>query len=345
MAVTLKQIAKETGLSVATVSLAIREKNAGKFSLSPDTVRLVQETAERLGYRTNRLAASLTSSSTKMVGVLISALHGDFYEKILAGIEEEISPEFTPLLGVHNYDPAREKSLLESFICNRVDGVIAAFSSFPENIELYKTIKHNYKIPIVLVDRPVPGLDLPVVKSNHLEQTYQATKALLDMGHKKIHMISAVGFLQPEEHKNGYYKAMQENGYGDYIKVMTSPYTKGWGKEGLRKFAKEVMDFWQAVSDRATAFVVQNDWLAYEILAECQDREIKVPQDISIMGLDDCLPSSMVGVELSSVAQAPNKIGFEAAKRLLSLINKNEIENTDIYLPVEVKLRKTTAKI
>ncbi len=345
MAVTLKKIAEETGLSVATVSLAIRGKSAGKFSLSPETIKTVQEAAGKLGYRTNRLAASLTSSSTKMVGVLIAALHGDYYEKILAGIEQEIAPEYTPLLGVHNYDSERERSLLDGFMCNRVDGLIAAFSGSSENIELYRTIREVYKIPVVLVDRPIPGLDLPVIRCDHFGQAFQATQTLLDLGHRRIHLVSAVGFLNPEYHQDGYFQAMKAAGCREHVKIITSPYTKGWGKDGLRKFAKEVTDSWQVLEDRATAFVVQNDWLAYEILAECHERGIRVPGDLSVMGLDDCLPSSMVGVELSSVAQVPDEIGFEAARHLLNSINGHDDENSDVILPVEVKTRKTTARI
>lgn len=345
MAVTLKRIAEETGLSVATVSIAIRGKSAGKFSLSPDTIKTVRDVAGKLGYRTNRLAASLTSSSTKMVGVLIAALHGDYYEKILAGIEREIAPEYTPLLGVHNYDSSRERNLLDGFICNRVDGLIAAFSGAAENIEMYRTISEVYKIPVVLVDRPIPSLKMPLVRCDHFNQAFQATKTLLDLGHRRIHLISAVGFLNPEYHQDGYFQAMKAAGCREDVKITISPYTKGWGKDGLRKFAKEVIDSWQVLEDRASAFVVQNDWLAYEILAECHERGIRVPEDISIMGLDDCLPSSMIGVELSSVAQVPDEIGFEAAKYLLGSMNGYGDESSNIILPVEVKVRKTTARI
>ncbi len=342
MAVTLKQIAEKAGVSLTTVSFALRGRQPGKRRLSPNTVERILEVADEMGYRPNHVAASLAGKRTFTIGVLVTALRGDFYERVLFGIKKEVYPEFSPVLAVHNYNPEYEKNELENFISKRVDGVIAAFSGHADNIELYREINEKYNIPIVLIDRRIPGLELPLVRTDHFDTSHRAVNSLFKLGHRNITYVGVVDNLEYMELFNdGYRTAMIELGLEDNMKIVSQTDAHR-NQKVLKKFATRVISAWEKTSPQATALMVINDWLAYEILGVCHDRGINVPQGLSVMGLDDCSPSELPTIGLSSVWADLELVGKNAAKLLLERIENNSNEPTRIILPVHVRMRKTT---
>jgi LacI family transcriptional regulator len=342
MAVTLYEVAKKVGVSPATVSIAIRGKRAGKFKLAAKTVKNVRRIAKSMGYRPNMLASSLRNNRTHMIGVVVAALQGDFYGGILNGINQVIrGTSVTPVLAAHNYNSADERKDLEGFIGKRMDGIIAAYAGCPENADLYLYIMDQLGVPLVLIDREIPGLELPIVRSDHYMQTYKAIMALRDLGHKRILYITGAPVLESTElRKQGYIAAMREENLEEHIKIVAEHPVLD-----LRIFAKKALDVWQKSSPTATALLIQNDLIAYEILAECNTRGIKVPDDLSVMGLDNCFPSSLDGIGLSTVTQKPDMIGQKACELLLKLTNGQSWDKEPTILPVEVIMRKTTKAI
>lgn len=339
MNITIHKVAEEAGVSTAAVSIALSSKQGKNRRLAGKTIEHIRNVARSMGYRPNLLASNLRLSKTNTIGVLIAALHGDFYEKILAGINKKFSGSYTPMLGVHNYDSNNECRQLEVLLGSRVDGVIATFSGNPESIALYYELSSRYKIPLVLVDRNIPGVDLPVVRSDHYGQTYEAAKALIKLGHKHIlYFTAAIAQLESTElRKQGYFDAMKESNLENELKIIAKS-----GIRDLKLYAREIIDFWQNSPARATAILVQNDWLGYELLTECKLRKIQVPEELSIMGLDDCYLSSLEEIGLSSVAQNPEMIGYKAAELLNNLIEGKTWDGKVVILPTEVVMRKTT---
>jgi len=342
----LKDIANKLGLSTSTVSLALKPEDARKYRLSQETVELVRETAEKLGYRPNSLAASLRQKRTQTIGILVSQL--DFcIGEILDDIIQEVMPEFTPLLTVHNWDGYIEQNELETLADKRVDGIIAAFSGDPKSIATYRKISENYKIPIVLMGRSIPDLNLNVVLSDHHKVTYNATKTLLGSGYTCIQFLG----LREKGHsleslmlrENGYRDAMNETNFGDQINIKLNHGKDVWKKQNLKKFASKVLDSWQKDPRQNTVLFAENDLLAYEILEECSLRAIKVPQDISIMGIGDYPLSSREFVGLSTISEERN--GRLAAQILLKLIRGETCKERTFLVPSKTVLRKTTHTI
>lgn len=343
MPVTLREIANKLGVSMSLVSLAIRGKDAGKHKLSRATVKRIRSMAKEMGYRPNRVASSLVKGKTHVIGVLLPFLHNDFYERIFTGINRIIVPKYIPLLALHDYDGIRENSALESFIENRVDGVIAAYSGAVESIELYREVIKEYDIPIVLVDGDIKGLNIPIVRPDSFNNTYEAVKALANMGHEQILYGSiADGLDSVELCKEGYRQAMTELNLKDQIRIISRPVSVQWSEESLEDFACQILNTWQELSPRPTALLVNTDWLAYAILALCQKRKIQVPEDLSLMGLDDNRPSAFPGINLSSVRTNLDMIGRNAANMLLQIIDGYSPDNIRVVLPVEVIMRKST---
>lgn len=348
LGVTLKEVAVKAGVSPASVSMALRGKSGGKRYLARNTVNRIRSAAKEMGYRPNALASSLRKQKSHMIGVLVPALRGNFYEEILASISQSVYPSFSPVLAVSNYDGKCERLHLENFMGKRIDGLVAVFSGDADNIEIYRELMEAYHIPIVLVDRGIPGLDLPLVRSDQYGQVYEAVKTLQEMGHQRIMYVYTGGVSKSENVelcKKGYISAMREGNLGNEIKIIDEPITKNWDKSELRQLAKELLDRWQDASPAPTALLVHNDWFAYEILAGCKARNINVPGDLSIMGQDDCSPSSLSGIELSSVTQDTTAIGRKAGELLLKLINGDVWDGRPVVLPTQVIMRKTTKTI
>jgi DNA-binding LacI/PurR family transcriptional regulator len=353
MPVTISQIADELGFSPATVSLAIRNKKAGKKSLSAETVNIIQKRAAELGYRPNTLAQNLTSNTSTSVGVLLSSLSFGS-ESLLDGLKMSFSEGYTSFLSVYNGDISREREELDMLLGHRICGLIAALSGDCKNLDLYRYIASKHNMPMVVIERSIEGLDVPVVMADHFNSTYFATKALQNLGHERI-MYAAVSFSVDSKmitlHTQGYTQAMEEAGIRKYASTNARKGVKDWYKGGnLRKQVSDILEVWMSEPKRPTALLVDNDWLAYEVLGECFERGIKIPDQLSLMGLGDYVFSSFPYVGLSTVAAEGDYpmqtlIGREAARLLTDIIDGKDWNGKDVVLPVKVVLRATTKKI
>ena len=342
MAVTLKQIAEQAGVSPSTVSHAIRGINPGKRQLSPQTIIKIRNVAQKLGYRPNMLAAGLAQNKTFTVGVLVSTLRGDFYERILEGITEVVHPQFTPLLTVHNYDKLRERRELEVLIGKRVDGIIAACSGDVENSYIYRELGEVHRMPLVLVDRGLKDINCPVVRSDHFKSTYIAVKELFGLGHRQIVFAAAGRDMDSTQiFKDGFTAAIREVGCESESGIFAKK-TNSWTRGEMKQFASEIIDHVLGLAQRPTALILQADWLAYDVLAECQVRGIRVPADLSVMGMEDCSPSALPGISLSTIKVELEQVGKIAAQMLLNLINGEVPSQTKVLVPPSVIIRKTT---
>ncbi|HAL45379.1 MAG: hypothetical protein A2Y12_19035 [Planctomycetes bacterium GWF2_42_9] len=344
MAVTLKEVAKIAGVSLSTASHAVRGIDPGKRSLSALTIQRVREVAEQLGYRPNLIAAGLANNKTFTIGVMIPHLKGNFYERIIKGLNEIIYPNYTALLAIHNNDVEMERKGIEFFIGKRVDGVIAGYSGSQENLHLYRELqKHT---PLVLVDRGIKDFDSHLVKSDYYLSTYLAIEELVKLGHKNILFVHCGKQLENKGRLlEGFNAAVSDFGLTDSAGIYSrcdSPTTPGRCMEHL---AAKVIDYIKSNKPQTTAILTGRDWLAYELLAVCQDRDIKVPQELSIMGIEDSDPSMLRCIQLSSVRIELYEVGRKAAELLLKIINGEQTEKQRTVIKPSVILRKTTAAL
>ncbi len=347
--ITLRQVADRVGVSSATVSLAIRDKKAGARRLSPDTVRRIKDVAVEMGYRPNVLASSLRNNKTHMIGVSLSSISFST-EETLSGIKEKTYPSFTPVLAVHNYDGTCERIELEALLSKRVDGVIAAFSGDPDSVGIYRELANQYKIPVVLINRSIPGIDLPVVRYDHYDGTQKATKALLGLGHKSIHYATVSSAKKMMEgHKlrmDGYKDAMEKAGLESQVRVTSEFGRRDWTKKtNLQQVANIIVEAWQGHSKPASAMLLDNDWLACAVLGELKIRDIKVPEEVSVMGIGGYNFSALQCIDLSTVENQSEAMGLKAAGLLLKLIAGKPWDGKAIVLPGELKMGSTTRAV
>ncbi len=342
MTVTLKEVARMAGVSPSTASHAIRGIHPGKRALSALTIKRVRDVAEQLGYRPNLLAAGLANNKTFTIGVMVANLRGNFYERILKSTTETIYPEYTTLLSVHNNQPERERKEIEFFIGKHVDGIIATYSGYQQNINIYREVQ-NHKIPLVLVDRGIENFQCPLVKSDYYNSAYMAVDEMAKLGHKNI--IFALSGRQSENASmlmEGFKAAVSEKNLNESAEIYSADMPAPTDDD-LKNLAENIVDYVKSNKPQTTAMLIEKDWLAYEILAVCQERGIKVPQEISLMGIEDSDPSSLRCVGLSSVRIELYEVGRRAADLLVKIINGTEISDEPLIIKPTVMLRKTTS--
>ncbi len=313
--VTIKDIARETGLSIATVSYVLN----GKDNVLEETKKLVQETAERLGYIRNYSARSLVMNRSNLIGVVIPqtepgramVFENPFYSEILSSIEYHARK-----IGYHilisgtdadeNYYNLVTERNLDGII------VIGAYSD-----AFYKGLMTT-KVPMVLVDSYIQGQAFNVVSIDDIEGGYKATRYLLERGHKDIAFMAGC-FKKDgvcERRYQGYRKAMEEAHLTIKEENILTAYTDF---DSGRQMAKKMVE-----TTKATAVFCDADILALGAIKELTEMGKKIPEDISIIGFDNLGIAGYSTPGLTTVGQDV----FEKGKKAVELIQYT-IQNKD----------------
>jgi LacI family transcriptional regulator len=212
MTVTLKHIADELGVSKTTVSYALGQ-GWRRVGISEVTRERILSKAREVGYRRHPIATSLKTQTTKTIGLVVPALGGDTYGQMLHGIESALGTEYTPLLGVSDYDELKERRTLESFYDRLVDGLIIVHAGDAANAALVRRMQ-EYDIPVVQADRHWPEVISDIVEPDNDSIGYALTQQFVGRGFQQIHFLRSphANILGTLERADGYKRALRESG-------------------------------------------------------------------------------------------------------------------------------------
>lgn len=333
--ITIEDVAKKANTSIATVSRVLNNKGG----YSEKTKERVIEVVEALGYESNAIARSLKRNKTNTIGVLVPNVSSMLANEILNGIEEYASTNGYSVLTSYTYTD-REKVMksLKTFQEQRVDGLIFVSDNFEEEYYEYIT---KMNIPVVLAATENKDFPVTFVKVNDFKASYDAVSYLISKGHESIAMISGnpedpvAGKLRIE----GYKQALTDAGIEvDSSKIMYSTdYIFESGRKNFQKLIKK--------HPGVTAIFAASDELAVGALNMASELKIAVPDEISIMGYDNILISTMVWPPLTTLSQPLEKIGYESTKKLLQEIEKSKKSGEHYYIDHEVIERSSVAKL
>ena len=350
MAVKMTDVARKAKVSVATVSMILKDDQNG-YKFSSDTVENVKRIADDLGYRRNKLALSLRHQKNHQVGILSGGYRMDTWGQMLEGISSAVQPDYALVTSVHNYNSEIEKSCLEYFLDIRVSGLIANWSGSADTIELYKKLVYRYKIPVILIDWEIPGLNLSIFRVNDHDMSYLSTMSLIEYGHRNI--LGAFYGNNPQQfpvnpHISGYSDAIRSlvGVEPTYIwnENLTGPVHSSSYGIYLERFARQITDY-MLKNRQMTAIVADDDHAAYYIMSELNKVGLRVPDDISIVGGGNKEPSKLPLINLSSTASesfAENgrKIGeimFEMMSGKIPLCGNEYHRKLKVFLRNSVK--------
>lgn len=329
--VTIMDIARAAGVSKATVSMILNNKDE---NLSPETRDRVNSIARELNYIPNSIARSLSTRKSKTIGIILPDIINPFFSEMARAIEDAAN-DFGYNVIFCNSDNLveKEEKYVKLLISKLVDGVI--FMSGGKSIENIEVLKSN-NIPFVLVDRYIEGYrDCHGVFCSNTNGMKKCFEYLYGLGKRRIAFVKGPEDLVVSNRRlKGYVEASKERGIYDESLIFPSDFTIRGGMEATERIIRELKGF--------DAIMYSNDVMAFGGIKVLYRNGYSVPEDVSITGFDNIQFSEFIEPELTTIAQPIYEMGREACRLLVNVIEGNQIEKKMVYFEAELKVRGTT---
>jgi len=326
--VTIHEVARQAGVSPATVS---RVFNHSPHVSAEATLRGLK-TAQRLRYRPTRGARSLKTRRTQVLGLVISNLSNVFFGEIVSAIHATVEPQGYSCM-VMNTDEnlAKERAAIDVLLAHRVDGLIVAAAG-GESSHLQELVRDG--VPLVLLDRRVPGVPADAVVVDNEAGAYRAVHHLIALGHRRIGLIVGLQKLATgQERYAGYLRALQEAG------IEPDPALIHRG-EPFREVGYAEARALLTLPDPPTAIFTANNFVTTGCLVALRQAGVRIPEEMAIVGFDDMDWSTIVQPALTVVAQPTERIGTVAAQLLLERLESGGREPPRVVtLPTRLIVR------
>ncbi|RED25505.1 LacI family transcriptional regulator [Flavobacterium cutihirudinis] len=336
---TLKQIAKELGVSVSTVSKALNDSP----EISEQTKVKIKEYAKLKNYKPNVIGLNLKNRKTKTIGVIIPNILNSFFAKVFSGIEKVADKKgYNVITCISNESLEKEIHTLEMLSNGTIDGFILSVSEEAQKLQDYNHFSEiiNDGTPIVMFDRIADEVDCDKVVVDDFDSALNSTQHLINLGCKNIALISSVDNLSVGKLRaDGYLKALKDNNIPVNEKIILRTDSEDDMKAKIDAIFDNKVD--------AIFALDENDSVA--ALRVSLKKGYRVPEDISIIGFaDGILASRRLSPSLTTVSQHGIEIGEVAAKRLIKRLEESEEETSDyetIVIKTVLKERESTRKV
>ena len=328
----MRQIATRARVSVGTVSHVINNTARVREPVR----RRVLEAIERLGYHPSLLARGLRRNQTTIIGVIIPDISNPFFPLVVRGVEDiAYQNSYRLMLCNADNDAQKEKVYFDELRAYRMAGLSVIPSADSRLVSVAGDA--GGELPVICLDRCPEGWEGDSITVDNSEGAYQATRNLLELGHRRIaaitgqlHVTSAV------ERLRGFKQALREAGISlapEYIQEGRFDRLSGYEK-GLM-----LLQF----SPRPTAIFAANDLVALGVLAALRELGLRCPEDVSLVGFDDLELASFTNPALTTVAQPAYQMGARAAALLFERLRGETLPPQHIVMKAALKPRDSTA--
>ena len=329
----LKDIAKESGYSIKTVSRALNDHP----DISAETKEKILKIADKYSYHPNLLAKGLRTRKTYTIGYIIPDINNEFFAKVGIVIENEFRKYgYNILISFTRGESKCEIESLKLILSKRVDGVILA--TVGETEKYIEKILDSYKIPIVVIDNKIDVSGLYFVLHDNVRGAYILTKHLIEHGHKNIACITGpLKETSGSERLDGFLKAMNESGIevnDSFIK------NTSWDVEGG---FKATFDLFNTTKLSPTAIFSANSVISIGIYKALKKLGMKIPSDVAIVSFDNFDFVEILDPPLTTLGSVEADIGKKVVEVLLGEINESPIDNgiKEYRFGSEIILRKS----
>ena len=324
---TIKQVAARAGVSTATVSRAL----AGFNSVSEELNERVREAVRALNYHPNRIARNLRIRTTRTIGVVISDIQNPFFTSLLRGIEDVLqAADYMLLLGNSDENMAREQIYLTTLRAEGAAGII--FTPTSDEAADYLQIL-NVKAPLVAIDRAPRGLLIDTITVANSEGAHTAVRHLISLGHRRIGMIGGPAHLSTAyERLAGYEQALAEaNLQVSPDLIQHADFRQAGGYNAMHSLLE--------LHTPPAAVFVANNLMTLGAFQAINERGLRIPTDIAVVGFDDMPWALSLQPPLTAVAQPTYEMGVTAARLLLSRIQEPERSVRQVVLETRLMVR------
>ncbi len=329
----IRDVAKQAGVAPITVSRCMNNS----VHCRPETRARVEAAIAHLGYVPNRLASGLRSKRTNSLALILTDITNPFFTTIARGVEDIASEKgYTVIFCNTDESVSKEKMYLQVLLEKRVDGIllVPALNGLDSTALIRKQ-----NIPVVVLDRRLPELMADVVRCDSEGGAYQLTQLLLALGHLEIAILNGPkGVSTSEDRLAGYRRALIDAG------IPINPKREFYGafnqESGYEMAHKALTE-----AQKPTALFAANNFIAIGALKALHELELRVPEDVAVVGFDD-LPSALVTFPFLTVAAQPAyEMGRRASEILLKKLDGGTSDQyQEVVLPAEIVIRHSSGK-
>jgi len=323
--VTIKDVAREAKVSVATVSRVLN----GSGPVSDETRRRIREVAGRMRYVPHSGARSLITSKTQTLGVLLPDLYGEFFSEVIRGMDDTAQKNGFHLLISRAYADRHGIETAIRAMRGRVDGVVA----MSPDLDAESLLNLPSTIPVVLLCSVPRGNEIDSLTIQNCRGAKEMVSHLISLGHRRIAIIKgAPRNYDAAERLRGYRTALREAGIlPDHSLERAGNFTEAAGYSA----ALELL----ALKDRPTAIFAANDSMAIGALTALREKGLCVPDDVAVAGFDDIPLARYMNPPLSTVHVDISQLGERAAALLLASLRKNNRPHQQLLLTTTLVIR------
>ena len=315
---TIKDIANVLNISAAAVSKALHNDSR----ISEKTKKAVRQVAENLNYQPNHLASALRSGKSKLVGVIVPKTNSNFFSATIHNIEEVLNKEgYNIIITQSNESYKKECENIDTLLFTQVDGIIVSMANETVDLQHFEKVKQA-GIPLITFDRGENNLNVDYIGIDDYDSSHRIVDHLVEQGCKRIAHIG--GFKHTRIYNN------RIRGYVDALEKHNLPLEKelllesNLSTEDGRNKMQELL----ALDNKPDAVYIAGDYAALGALQVLNEKNIKIPDEIALVGFGDEPFANMVTPKMTSVNQHSYQIGKIAAEKFLEYTKQNQIQQT-----------------
>lgn len=328
----IKDVAREAGVSTATVSHVI---NNTRF-VSEEVRARVEKAIELCRYYPNLHARSLASGNSRILGLVVSDISNPFFPELVKAIESAAFERgYELMLSNTNYDAERTSHYVRRFIERKVAAVAVMTSEMDK--QLIDELSHR-RVPVVFLDVGTPGLHLNNLRVDYEEGIEQAILHLVALGHRRIAYITGKSDLRSAKRRLEAFRQTMKQLFPESPELI---FKGNFKVEGGRRAAAEILE--TQSKNIPTAIVCANDLTAIGAISEFENKGLKVPDDISVIGFDDIAFAQLTKPSLTTVNLPLNELGRRAVELLINSLENLDKPGVEIRIPTRLVIRNSTA--
>jgi DNA-binding LacI/PurR family transcriptional regulator len=328
--VTIKDVATHASVSVATVSAVM---NKSKY-VSPELAERVSASIAALGYRRNNFARGLKTQVSHSIGLIVPDITNPFFTNIARGVEDVANAHnYSLILGNTDEDPEKEKKYLQLLESKRADGLIIAVTAHSHEYLQSQPIQH---LALTSIDRSLFDLGIDTVMVDNSIGARTATEHLIEIGHRRIGLVTGLRGIAPtEERVLGYIQALEKNGITVDASLIAAE-----ARAQIDGGARGTMQL-LTLEERPTALFVMDGTMAIGALQSIAKAGLRCPEDIALVCFDDFPWASVMKPHLTVVDQPTYEIGEQSAHLLFERLQHRERAPREIRLQTRLIVRES----
>lgn len=336
---TLKDIAYALGLSVSTVSKALRDS----YEISPKTKKIVIDYAKSINYKPNMIARSLRQGKTKTICIVVSTIDNHFFSQVISGIESlAVSKDYKVIITQTHESAEKEMSNIWHLRDGAIDGLIISLSTETTDTRYLQQLQKQ-GLPIVLIDRVTDDIETHKVVVDNYKGAYDATKHLLETGRCRIaHITSSTTSSISKERLAGYKHALNEKGipfYEGYVKFCLH------GGRDLTEIQRALDELFHEPV-KPDAIFTASDRITTTTLMQLNKLRITIPDEIALIGFTNTILADELSPSLSTIFQPAFDMGRKSMEMLIEILESRTaiVEFETVVFPAQLFIRNSTRK-